>query len=66
MATDKESNGMLDLVTLAITDKEAQKEYNQHKVKVFFEWAEVGFGFGLLSLGIQAYNYWVLDKVNAP
>jgi len=57
---------MLNLLTLAITDKEVQKDYNQHKIKVFFEWAEAAVIFAFLTLGIQALRYWVFKSVNIP
>jgi len=66
MVTDKESNGMLNLVTLWIKDKEAQEDYKQHKLKVFYEWAELGFTLTVLRLGMHALNYWVLNKTNIP
>jgi len=66
MTTDKESNGMLNLVTLEITDKEVQKEYKQLKVKVYFEWADVGIIVVVALLVRIALDYWVYKRVNMP
>jgi len=57
---------MLNRVTLVITEEEVQKEYNQHKAKECFEWAELAFIPSYLILGMQALHYWVFNRVNIP
>jgi len=61
MTTDKESNGMLNLLTLTINDKEIQDEYNQHKARIFFFWAWLTSIFSFLAFGVVALNYWVFN-----
>ena len=63
---DKESNGMLNLVTLMITNKEADKELYSHKVKLFDLGAEYAVIFAVGSLCNHALNYWVLKNINIP
>lgn len=63
---DKESNGMLNLVTLTITDQEVNKEYKQHRVELYYMCAEIAFFGTLAIMCLHALNYWVFKKINIP
>jgi len=56
---DKESNGMLNLITLQITDEETEKAYNQGKVGIFYSYAEIGVVATNVMMIKHALNYWV-------
>jgi len=63
---DKESNGMLNLITLQIKDKETEKAYKQGKVGLFYSYAEMLVVFTNVTMIIHALNYWVLGAKNVP
>jgi len=63
---DKESNGMLNLVTLMITDKEVSNEYKQHRVELYLMSAEIAFAGTIAIMCLHALNYWVFKSINIP
>ena len=63
---DKESNGMLNLVTLVITDQELNKECGRHRVELYYMCAEIAFFGAMAIMGLHALNYWVFKSINIP
>ena len=63
---DKESNNMLNLLTLTIMNKEVRKELYEHKIKLFDFGAELAVGISAGHLALHALNYWVFKHTNIP
>lgn len=57
---------MLNLLTLVITNKEADKELYSHKVKLFDSGADIAVGISFGFMCVHALNYWGLKSINIP